>query len=169
MNNLSKISIVLQLLFTLFVSSNTYAQFINKHWGKSIMISPNKSKIEVSFAVGLKETTKGLSGMKPDQMKANEGLFFYYEKMGPMAFWMPNTFFNLDIIFIDKDLRVVAVEENMKHFEKKGPPEEVPMTKQHHAQYVLELKAGQAKKFGIKPGKFIKWSDKSEKVKLFRK
>ncbi|MEE3080402.1 MAG: hypothetical protein VX341_13775, partial [Bdellovibrionota bacterium] len=95
MNNLSKISIVLQLLFTLFMSSNTYAQFINKHWGKSIMISPNKSEIEVSFAVGLKEITKGLSGMKPDQMKANEGLFFYYEKMGPMAFWMPNTFFNL--------------------------------------------------------------------------
>ena len=168
MNNLSKIIRVLQLLFTVFTLTSTHAQFINKHWGKSMMESPNGTKMEVSFAVGLKETTKGLSGLAADVMKPNQGLFFYYEKMGPMAFWMPNTFFDLDIIFIDKDLKIVAVEENVKHFEKKGPPEAIPTTKQHHAQYVLELRAGQAKKFGIRPGKQLKWPDIKEKAQRFK-
>ncbi len=169
MTNLTKITLLLQFFLSLYFQSFANAQFVNKHWGKDAFISPNGKKIDVSFAVGLKEKTKGLSGLDESKMKDNEGLFFYYNTMGPMAFWMPNTHFNLDIIFLDKNLRIVAVEENVKHFKESGPPEAVPTTKEYFAQYVLELKAGQAKKYGIWPGKYIKWENKDKYIKRFSK
>ena len=169
MINLSKTTIVLQFFLSLYFHNLVNAQFLNKHWGKDLMISPNGKKIEVSFAVGLREKTKGLSGLEEKLMRDDQGLFFFYRKMGPMSFWMPNTFFNLDIIFLDKDLRIVAVEENVKHYKKKGPPEAVPTTKEYHAQYVLELKANRAKYYGIEPGKFIKWKNKEDYTKRFLK
>lgn len=155
-------------ILAIFVMSFiSHAQFINPHWGSLNLIGPNGSKIDTSFAVRMSEKTKGLSGLEPSKMKDEQGLFFYYDRIAPMSFWMPNTHFNLDIVFINPDMQIVAVEENVKHH-KGGPDTEgIPTTKTYKAQYVLELKAGQAKKYGIWPGKFLKWEKPELAKKLF--
>ena len=53
---------------------SAHAQFLNYHWGALNIISPNGSKIDTSFAVRMKEKTKGLSGLQPEKMKKKRGI-----------------------------------------------------------------------------------------------
>jgi uncharacterized membrane protein (UPF0127 family) len=61
------------------------------------------------------------------------------------GFWMHNTFIPLDIIYIDKDKKVV----NIAHGKVKDDTTLLPKASYF---YVLEVKAGVAAKYGIKPG-----------------
>ena len=163
-----KITILSFFITTLGLFSAN-AQFLNYHWGALNIISPNGSVIDTSFAVRMQEKTKGLSGLQPNKMKEDQGLFFYYDRIVPMSFWMPNTFFNLDIIFLNPDMQIVAVEENVRHHPGGEDSKGIPTTKTYNSQYVLELKAGQAKKYGIEPGKFLKWEKPEMANKLFKR
>lgn len=120
------------------------------------MITPSRAEIDVSWAVSEKEKQQGLSGLKEQAMKKNEGLLFVYRRMMPLKFWMPNTYFDLDIIFLDRNFKVVAIE-TLPHYPKKDNPKKIPITNPHLSQFVLELHAGMAKKYGITKGSQLKW------------
>ena len=82
---------------------------------------------------------KGLSGIKREQLKTNQGAIFIYPNEAPRSFWMPDTYFDLAIIFLDKNLVV-------KHVEKKAPahpgrkePPVIFRTKNVSAKYVVEI------------------------------
>lgn len=57
---------------------------------------------------------------------------------------MKNTIIPLDIIYLDKDLKVVSFHQNTTPMDESSLPSEVP------AQYVLEINAGLMEKWGIK-------------------
>lgn len=134
----------------------SHAQFINKKWEKKILITPDKSEIQVSWAVSEMEKQRGLSGLKSESMKKSEGLVFVYRKMMPLRFWMPETFFDLDIIFLDKDFKVVAIE-TLPHYPTRKDTQKIPITNTYQSQFVLELHAGMAKKYKIVKGSQLKW------------
>ncbi|MEH0860669.1 MULTISPECIES: DUF192 domain-containing protein [Halobacteriovorax] len=140
----------------LFYATPSHAQFINKKWGVNTMITPSKKEIKVSWAVSEKEKRQGLSGLKSEAMKEDEGLLFVYRRMMPLKFWMPNTFFDLDIIFLDKNFKVVAIE-TLPHYPGRENPKKIPITKPYQSQFVLELHAGMAKKLKITKGSQLKW------------
>ncbi|MFG1484896.1 DUF192 domain-containing protein [Halobacteriovorax sp. RZ-1] len=142
------------LLLTL--GTHAHAQFINKKWNEKILITPKNSEINVSWAVSEEEKQQGLSGLKANKMKKNEGLVFVYSKEMPLKFWMPDTHFDLDIIFLDKNFKVVAIE-TLPHYPSRNEPQKIPTTKVYQGQFVLELHAGMAKKYGITKGSQLKW------------
>ena len=135
----------------------SHAQFLNNKWPQHDLITPNGKSISVSWAISDKEQTKGLSNLSPNKMKSNQGLLFFYQNSGKRMFWMPETQFDLDIIFLDKNFKVVAIEENIKHFKKKLPYIDIPRTKVHICRHVLELHAGQARLHTIRVGTILKW------------
>lgn len=65
---------------------------------------------------------------------------------------MKNTIIPLDIIYLDKDLKVVSFHQNTTPMDESSLPSEVP------AQYVLEINAGLMEKWGIKKGSYISFS-----------
>jgi uncharacterized membrane protein (UPF0127 family) len=106
------------------------------------MQNPKGASVKLSLALTHKEHTEGLSGLMPKDFSESRGMLFVNPEMGPRRFWMPNTFFNLDIIFLDQNLKIVAIEKNVPaHAGYKEPPV-IYQTSTYDAQFVLEIKSG---------------------------
>ncbi len=99
--------------------------------------------------------SQAIGMMYRDSLAAGRGMLFVYR--GPMkeAYWMHNCKIPLDIIWMDKSLKVVEVVPNAPPCT--GPAKDCPSYGGHEiAYYVLELGAGQAKAHGVETGKTLK-------------
>jgi uncharacterized membrane protein (UPF0127 family) len=101
----------------------------------------------VTIADDDQERARGL--MFVESMPADVGMLFLFDDEQPRSFWMKNTRIPLDIIYFDRDRRLVSVSRDARpcrtarcaHYPSAGP-----------AQYVLELNAGEADRLGLQPG-----------------
>ena len=94
---------------------------------------------------------KGLGGRLG--MDENYAMLFVFDDSDRHQMWMKDMNFSVDIIWINERKRVVYVRHNVKldtePYEKYGPT--VP------ARYVLEVKAGVAKRAGVTVGSPVKF------------
>ena len=90
--------------------------------------------IEVEFAKNDEERALGL--MYRSSMDEHQGMWFIFPEEAPRSFYMRNTEIPLDIIYLDKDKKVVSIAKNS----------EKP------AMYVLEINGGLSDKWGIEKG-----------------
>jgi uncharacterized protein len=97
------------------------------------------------------EATRAQGLMFRDEIADDRGMFFIFPDQRPRSFWMKNTRIPLDIIYLDRDLRVVSISADTPpcrsrsgrcpNYPSAGP-----------AQYVLEINAGRAAELGLAPG-----------------
>ena len=86
---------------------------------------------------------QGLSGTKS---LANEtGMLFVYDQEDMWQIWMRDMRYPIDIIWLDKDKKVVYIV----HGAKPSSYPKTVFTPKKPAQYVLEIPAGAAKRHGI--------------------
>ena len=112
-------------------------------WAKEIfkMQNPSGITVELDLALTRAQHTQGLSGLKSNEFKDSRGMLFVNAEVGPRRFWMPDTYFNLDIIFLDSNLKIVGIEKNVPaHPGNSGTPP-IYTTDTYAAQFVLETKA----------------------------
>jgi len=69
----------------------------------------------------------------------NKGMFFVFTKDDKYSFWMKNMHFNLDILWIGVDGRIVFIGQNIPACAKDPCPVYTP---DKAARYVLELISG---------------------------
>lgn len=108
--------------------------------------------ILVERAVSPQEHAQGLSGRA--RLADRKGMLFVFEEKGNPTFWMKDMQFPIDILWI-ADGRVVALDERVKvaphqdddALERYTPP--IPVDS------VLEIGAGNAKKWGVSVGSSI--------------
>lgn len=102
------------------------------------------------FAVEVADTPdkQQLGLMFRESMPRNQGMLFIFSGETMRAFWMKNTKIPLDIIYFDKDLKLVSVANakpcrtaSCKSYPSAGP-----------AMYVLELNAGLAAELDLAAG-----------------
>jgi uncharacterized membrane protein (UPF0127 family) len=116
--------------------------------------------IQLRLAITKPEQIKGLSGLKPKDFKNNEGMLFVMSEESPRTFWMIDTYINLDIIFLDKNLTIVGLEKNVPAHPGTSEPPAIFRTHTYQAQYVLETKALAPFSQQIKIGETLKFSGK---------
>ncbi len=110
-----------------------------------------------TFSVEIADTQEeqALGLMFRDSMPADEGMLFIFPNEAPRSFWMKNTRIPLDIMYFDKELRMVSVSADT-------PPCRVSRCPSYPsvgpAMYVLELNAGKAAGLGVGPGATLKLS-----------
>ncbi len=107
----------------------------------------NSEEFIVELALSPEEWEKGLMFRKsiPDDY----GMLFVFKTEDYQWFWMKNTYIPLDIFWISREKKIVYIAENCKPCLKEPCPtygKDIPVL------YVLELKGGSAKKYGIKIG-----------------
>ncbi len=129
-------------------------------WGKDNfqMKNPYGNTVELKLALNKAEHSKGLSGLKSQDFKDSMGMLFVNAEMGSRRFWMPDTYFNLDIIFLDRDLKIVAIEKNVPAHPGMGEPPAIYKTETYTAQFVLETKAGALFGKKLKKGDQLKFT-----------
>ena len=106
------------------------------------MKNPEGKSVELKLALTKEEHTQGLSGLKSKYFKSTSAMLFVNTEMGARRFWMPDTYFNLDIIFLDQNLKVVGIERNVLCHPGRNEPPAIYKTDTYQAQFVLETKAG---------------------------
>ncbi|GJH40802.1 hypothetical protein RCZ04_13520 [Capnocytophaga sp. HP1101] len=100
--------------------------------------------IDVEFAKNDMERALGL--MYRSSMDENQGMWFIFPEEAPRSFYMRNTEIPLDIIYLDKDKKVVSIAKNARPYDETSLPSEKP------AMYVLEINGGLSDKWGIEKG-----------------
>lgn len=84
------------------------------------------------------------------EMSESVGMLFVFPEEAPRAFWMKNTYLELDMIFVSGDQNVVTVLDHVP------PLTETPRPSGKPAKYVIELVGGAAEKARIAPGSKLK-------------
>ncbi len=137
---LSVLLIILLILLVIFISYKTKEK-------KTICF--NEACFEVEIADNHDERIRGL--MFRDNLNANQGMLFIYELEGQHYFWMKNTKIPLDIIWIDKNFKIVFISHKTLPCKTEicqiyGPDGMIK------SLYVLEVNAGVAEDIGLKLG-----------------
>jgi hypothetical protein len=108
----------------------------------------------VDLAKTYKEKQKGL--MFEEYLEKEKGMLFVFDKEGIYPFWMKNTLIPLDIIWIDKNKKVVFVNENTQPCSNEKELNSVcpSINPEINARYVLEINAGLVKELKIEIGDY---------------
>jgi len=148
----------IQLLpfFIIFHSSLVYSLPLSLPQGKLVL--PQGETLITYLAISLQEKSRGLSGIKDKQMKVNEALFFYYPQRGERLFWMVDTYIDLDIFFLDKNLKVIKIYRKMKAHPGRNVPPFIQSTANEISTHVLELRSDSKLSQKIKRGDVLRWS-----------
>lgn len=113
-----------------------------KELPKSItLIGPNGEKINTRLAISSQEQAQGLSGVADKDFEDDDAMLFFNLEDGQRAFWMPDTYFNLSIIFLDKELKIIDIDPDVQHHPGWGNHDDIPRAKVVFARHILEMKA----------------------------
>lgn len=111
-------------------------------------------RFPVEIADTNEERNRGL--MFRDTLEKNTGMLFIHDSEQPQAYWMKNTLIPLDILYFNKERKLISAQERV-------PPCSAgdrcpPYPSDGAALYVLELNAGSVELFKIEPGEELKIS-----------
>lgn len=106
-------------------------------------------KIDIEIADNDYERQLGL--MNRESMEELQGMLFIFPAERYQSFWMLNTLFSLDMIFINKNKEIVTIHKNTTPLSQQSYPSSKP------AIYVLEVIAGFTDKYNIIEGDKIFW------------
>lgn len=109
------------------------------------------TRLNIEIASTSYETQTGL--MYRDGMEDDQAMLFVFEEPAYHSFYMKNTRFSIDIIFIDDQLRIASFKERAKPMDENGLSSEVPV------QYVLEVNAGLAETWQLDIGDRISYKE----------
>lgn len=109
------------------------------------------TKLEIEIADTDYDVQTGL--MYRNSLRDDRGMLFVFPTMRERFFYMKNTKFPLDLIYLDNNKKIVSFQENAKPFDETSLPSQVP------AQYVLEVNAGLAQKWLLEIGDRMEYSE----------
>lgn len=110
------------------------------------------AQIDIEIAETEYETQTGLMYRKG--MEDNQGMLFIFDRENIKNFYMKNTEFPLDIIFLNEKMEIVNVQRDAQPFDQTSLSSGVP------AKYVLEVNAGLTAKWKLLPKDVISFDRK---------
>jgi uncharacterized protein len=123
------------------------------HAGPRVVL-PNGSSIMVEVVADPESRARGL--MYRPSLAEDRGMLFLFPEPDVHSFWMKDTLIPLDMIWLDSERRVIAIERDVPPCEADPCPSYGPSAA---ALYVLELAAGGAAAHGIEPGDVLELRD----------
>lgn len=114
-------------------------------------------KIDIEIADNEYERQLGL--MFREEMSDSQGMLFIFPYQTIQSFWMRNTKISLDIMFINKEKKIVTIHKGTDILSDQSYPSSDP------SLYVLEVIAGFTDKFNIKTGDRIDWMSTQISIK----
>ena len=95
----------------------------------------NPQELSIELADTVHKRSYGL--MNREDMKSNSGMLFIWKDKQIRNFWMKNTYFNLDLFFLNNQGEIIEIYKNAKAFD------ETNIKSKEKVKYVLEMNAGE--------------------------
>jgi len=108
------------------------------------------AQLDIEIADDAYQTETGLMYRK--SMPTNVAMLFIFKDERPRSFYMKNTEFPLDIIYLNSKNEVVSIQKNAQPFNETSLPSAGPV------QYVLEVNANLTNQWGLAPGDKMEWT-----------
>lgn len=105
--------------------------------------------LDIEFAISEAEQRMGL--MYRRNMGEKQGMLFIFEAEDLRFFWMRNTYLSLDILYLNKDLEIITIHEQVIPLYDGRIPSFKP------AQYVLEVNGGFCQTYQINKGDRVQY------------
>lgn len=115
---------------------------------------PGGASLRVELALTPADRERGL--MHRTTLPPDYGMLFVFPREQALQFWMKNTIVDLDMVFIGADRRVNEVHRDVPRSAADTPEANVAR-RGGVAQYVLELPAGGAARYGLARGQVLAW------------
>ncbi|NQX77898.1 DUF192 domain-containing protein [Gilvibacter sp.] len=120
--------------------------------GDLTIVKPDSiGSIQIDIEVADNDYERQTGLMYRNSMEEKQGMLFIMDEERQQAFYMKNTRFPLDIIYVGSDQKVVSIQKNAQPLNTSSLPSGAP------AKYVLELNGGLTDKWNIKPGDSLSW------------
>ena len=151
---MKKIFVMFLLIFFVSCTNDFHQIYIDN--GKKLI------KINIEIADDNEERVKGL--MFREKLDENFGMLFIFDNEEYQTFWMKNTLIPLDMIFIDKNFKIIDIKDAV-------PCKEEPCAlykSSKPAKYVLEVNGNFTMKNNIKMGDKIIMNKNSSKKRIPR-
>ncbi len=120
----------------------------------------HEETFELELAADPKSREKGLMGRK--SIAEHGGMLFVFADRRRCNFWMKNCLVNMDIMYLDRDGRIVAMYTMKVERPKRSHENEMAYERRlrtypsrRPAQFAIELKAGSNKRLKLKVGETI--------------
>lgn len=117
--------------------------------------TPRGEILKTSMAYSAEEQAQGLSGVADTDFRDDQAMLFFNMTSEVRHFWMPDTYFNLDIFFLDENLKIIDVDRNVQHYIGRENPETIPRAKPVFCRHILELKAKSQLSINLKIGETL--------------
>ena len=142
-----RVNFFLKFLFFLFLilAFEGESAFSKEESFLFLILKEKKIRVEVARSEG--EKAQGL--MFRESLAKEEGMLFVYDREEILSFWMKNTRIPLSIAFIDKNGKILDIQD-MEPFSLETH------ISAHPATYALEMNRGWFAREGIKVGDFVK-------------
>ena len=113
--------------------------------------SLGNTKIKIDLEIADNEYERQLGLMNRKSMEENQGMLFIFQYERLQSFWMRNTLIPLDMMFVNKDNKIITIHKNTKTLSAQSYPSTAP------AIYVVEVVGGFTDKYNIVIGDKIFW------------
>jgi len=132
-------TIVLLISNTVFNTANNQESTYSINDNSTLILThiPSGSTLSLEVASTPQKRESGLMFRK--ELEKDSGMLFIFSTESDLSFWMRNTSISLDMIFLDKDLKVTSIESNTKILQTS----EIYNSKEP-SQFVIEVLAGWA-------------------------
>lgn len=121
------------------------------------LVTPKGAVIRTTVAITDVDQEKGLSGVRPDDFDEDQGMLFYYLEDGEKHFWMPDTYFDLDLFYLDKDLKVLDIIRRLPYHVGRHNQDLIPRARPVWCRHTLEMKSDSKIASSIQVGDKLTW------------
>jgi uncharacterized membrane protein (UPF0127 family) len=155
-----KIGIAALALFIIFFfllknwndeNSDTKFYQFKKEGELTIIDSIGNQLVKIDIEIADNDYERQLGLMNRQSMEEMQGMLFIFPDERYQSFWMLNTLFPLDILFINSKKEIVTIHKNTKPLSEQSYPSSKP------AVYVLEVNAGFCERHNVKSGDKVYW------------
>jgi uncharacterized membrane protein (UPF0127 family) len=121
--------------------------------GRLAFVGPDDDTLAtLAIAVADTEAERGRGLMRQRSLGYDRGMLFIFDEPNTTGMWMKNTPLPLDIVFVAPDSQVLNIARRTTPFSEENI---APVA---HSKFAVEVRAGFADKFGLRPGTRIRWT-----------
>ncbi len=126
-------------IFLIYLINHSFAS-INVPKFKRFICKIDMEKIEINqlmLDIADSEEKRSFGLMNRKKINPNSGMIFLWKDSKIRSFWMKNTYFNLDLFFLNSEGIIVEIYKNAKALD------ETYISSKNKVKYVIELKSGE--------------------------
>ena len=152
------IAAIVLIIALVFILNNCQDETTNMHYYKfkkegelTFVDSLENPIIKIDIEIADNDYERQLGLMNRQSMEEMQGMLFIFPQERYQSFWMMNTLFSLDIIFVNSNKEIVTIHKDTTPLSERSYPSTEP------AQFVVEVNAGFCDSHNIKLGDKIFW------------